>query len=166
MDEKAFWELIESSRAESDGDVDALLEVLRERLAELPSERIVAFDRIFGVLHAGAYRWDLWAAAYVIQGGCSDDRFMDFRSGLIGLGRDVYYAALSDPESLAALPGEAEEIAVEELTYVASEAYEAATGEELPDRESSGPSEPIGEPWDEATVGQKYPKLAKRFGFE
>ncbi|MFI0445410.1 DUF4240 domain-containing protein [Actinomadura sp. 6N118] len=29
-----------------------------------------------------AYRHPLWNAAYLIEGGCGDDGFMDFRDGL------------------------------------------------------------------------------------
>ena len=48
-----------------------------------------------------AYCWSLWGAAYVINGGCSDDPFVDFRASLISRGRQVFERALSDPDSLA-----------------------------------------------------------------
>ncbi|MFD6821443.1 DUF4240 domain-containing protein [Streptomyces sp. NPDC060085] len=44
------------------------------------------------------------AAAYLIGGGCSNDSFMDFRAGLIALGRDWYEKATADPDSLADHP--------------------------------------------------------------
>jgi hypothetical protein len=37
----------------------------------------------------------------VIEDGCSEDCFRDFRSYLISLGREAYEAALRDPDSLA-----------------------------------------------------------------
>ena len=40
------------------------------------------------LVHAVLYRWDMWAAAYLIGGGCSDDGFIDFRAGLIAQGLD------------------------------------------------------------------------------
>ena len=36
-----------------------------------------------------SYRWDLWGAAYLANGGCSDDGFDYFRGWLIGQGRKV-----------------------------------------------------------------------------
>jgi hypothetical protein len=45
----------------------------------------------------------LWAAAYLIEGGC-DDGFMDFRAGLMLQGRTAFEAAVADPDSLAGLP--------------------------------------------------------------
>ncbi|MEI5006890.1 DUF4240 domain-containing protein [Streptomyces sp. PmtA] len=49
-------------------------------------------------------RWDVRAAAYVIGRGCSDDSFMDFRAGLIALGRAWYERAIGPPDSLADHP--------------------------------------------------------------
>jgi hypothetical protein len=45
-----------------------------------------------------AYPWDLWGAAFVINGGCSDDGCERFRARLIMQGRDVFERALDDPE--------------------------------------------------------------------
>ena len=35
--------------------------------------KIVEFQQVYEQLDRESYRWDLWAAAYVINGGCSDD---------------------------------------------------------------------------------------------
>ena len=32
---------------------------------------------------AEAYRWDIWAIAFIINGGCSDDGFEYFRGWLV-----------------------------------------------------------------------------------
>jgi hypothetical protein len=53
---------------------------------------------------ADSYRSPLWAAAYVINGGCSDDGFENFRSRLITQGRQVYERTVADPDTLADLP--------------------------------------------------------------
>jgi len=75
-----------------------------------------------------AYRWDLWGAAYIIGGGCSDDGFIDFQYGLIAKGREIYESALANPDSLAdlAIPGE---IPNELFGYVADNVYEDLTVE-------------------------------------
>ena len=36
----------------------------------------------------------------MLQGGCSDDGFWEFRNGLIGLGREAYEAITRDPDSI------------------------------------------------------------------
>jgi len=97
MPEARFWALIEQSRPfgrEQVGRLEAALQLLD------CSDRL-AFDLTFFKLREAAYRWDVWGAAYVYAGGCSDDSFMDFRAGLIGLGQSAYEAALVNPDSLA-----------------------------------------------------------------
>jgi hypothetical protein len=89
---------------------------------------------------ADAYRSPLWAAAYVINGGCSDDGFECFRGWLIVQGRDVHERIVADPDALADLPiiraraPSAWPVECEATFCVAMEAYQAATGEELPVR--------------------------------
>ena len=165
MDEPTFWLLVEAARAEMTPALSNQPEILQKKLEALAPSEIVEFDRIFSKLRNDAYRWELWAAAYIIEGGCSDDGFADFRAGLIGLGRDVYYAALADPNSLVRQPTRGVDFSREELNYAARQAYEAITGEEIRDHGMAHPKEPLGEPWDKATVGKKYPELAAKFGF-
>jgi hypothetical protein len=43
----------------------------------------------------------LWGAAYLINGGCSDDGFDYFRRWLILQGHKVFQAAIANPDSLA-----------------------------------------------------------------
>jgi hypothetical protein len=141
------------------------------------------FDRIFGEVVNRAYDWNLWGAAYLIEGGCSDDGFEYFRRWLISMGREVYEAALRDPESLADVAGqpgiEFDDLGTEfeEFGYVAYEVYEEKTGRELVDDiqplSSPGPSarsrEPAGYGWDfddEDEVRRRFPKLMAKFGGE
>ena len=46
-----------------------------------------------------AYRTDVWALAYLLRGGCSDDSLDAFRGWLILQGRKVFEATLADPDS-------------------------------------------------------------------
>ena len=52
---------------------------------------------------ADSYRSSLWAAAYVINAGCSDDGFGYFRGWLMFQGRETFGQAVADPDSLADL---------------------------------------------------------------
>src|SRR4051812_2794306 len=79
------------------------MDALQQRLEMLDPNEIADFQRIFTDKFFDAYRNDLWAAAYIIGGGCSDDGFMDFRSELIAHGRAIYEAAMKNPETLADL---------------------------------------------------------------
>lgn len=125
MTKDEFWEHIRATRRL---DPDEHLERLAVRLAKLPEKEILSFGRWWEVTDARAYTWELWGAAYLINGGCSDGGFDYFRWWLMLRGRAVYEAALKDPDSLAAvLKGEED---VEAGSNPAYAAYTAATGRE------------------------------------
>jgi hypothetical protein len=50
-----------------------------------------------------SYDAKLWLSAVVTIGGCGDDTFSDFRCWLIAQGREVFEAALNEPDSMADL---------------------------------------------------------------
>jgi len=113
MNEDQFWDIIDTSRRQAckvkrqptDDFIDAHEKTLADELRKLPPEQIAAFDYRFGDYERLAYRWDLWAAAYWLHGGCSDDGFMDFRACLISLGKEWFFRVLDDPDFLADLVG-------------------------------------------------------------
>jgi uncharacterized protein DUF4240 len=80
----------------------------------------------------------VWAAAYLIAGVCSDDSFMDFRTGLRAQGRDWYQKAAASPDSLAGHPTAASTVHrpwdnalfYEEVNYAASDAFERVSGDD------------------------------------
>jgi Protein of unknown function (DUF4240) len=161
-----FWGLIEDTRAAASNDTGRQSELLEERLSQLPPQQIVDFARLRHRLDERAYTWDLWGAAYVIEDGCSDDCFRDFRAYLISLGRGTYERALRDPDSLASVVEDAEEGDWENADNVAPDAYESATGEDIPVDDSDLSGDPRGEPWDDEdqdALVARYPALAERF---
>jgi hypothetical protein len=166
-----FWQIIEASRAGSRGNKDAQVAALTTQLAELTPADVAEFERLFEEQANRAYHWDLWGAAYVIRGGCSDDSFADFRDWLISMGREVFERALQDADSLADLAlgsnGD-EETCFEELAYVAAQVYQEQTGEEMPDTDIKSPSQPAGEEWAEETaiLAQRFPRLWAKYGWE
>ncbi len=97
---KEFWEHIEKSGRK---DIDAHEERLVKRLAKLPTKEILDFCQIWDDAVTAGYNWNLFAAAYVINAGSSDDGFEYFRAWIIMQGRKVYDAALKNPDSLAAI---------------------------------------------------------------
>jgi len=169
VDKPTFWKIIDASRKKARGDLDAQLEELRSRLERLEPDEIVQFGRFFEEYHIRAYTWDLWAAAYMIGGGCSDDGFLDFRGWLISKGERVYERALKDAQSLVqVVKDDDEDIKYEGFQYVASDAWEKKTGKsrrDFPRPGLSGASEPSGERWTEDgdDLERRFPKLWKRF---
>ncbi len=166
MNRAAFWGLIESARAEAGRDTERQSELLEERLSKLPPRQIVAFQQIRRQLDERAYTWDIWGAAYVIEDGCSDDCFRDFRSYLISLGPRPFAAALRDPDSLAPIVQDAENGEWENADDVAPDAFQTATGDDFPADSSDLSGRPRGEPWDDESqdaLVHRYPALAARF---
>jgi hypothetical protein len=168
-----FWQII-ARAAEAADDMDAHVEALRAALRELSLNEIVSFEAAFRRYLNEAYTWDLWGAAYVVHGGCSDDGFEYFRRWLVTRGREVYEQALADPDSLAQLdgqPGFRDVWEFEEIYYVAGEVFEKKGGEgdvrDYSELEAGmgGPG-PSGDRFeeDEAHLARRYPKLWERFG--
>lgn len=164
MDVDSFWNLINKSRRGVE-DCDEQTENLTELLLKLEPNEIVEFDRYMRQNLAESYRWDLWAVAYIVNGGCSDDGFEYFRGWLIAQGKDYFEAALLNAEKAAKKVSEDDEAECESILYAASEAYEQKTREQLPTSDIKQPAEPSGQPWEEDELEQLYPKLTKKFGW-
>jgi hypothetical protein len=166
LDESQFWRLVEDARRDAGGNTEQASELLQARLEQLPPQQIADFGALRKQLDERAYTWELWGAAYVIEDGCSDDCFRDFRAYLISLGRAPYEAAMSDPDSLAPVVQDAETGDWENADNVAPEAYEDATGEEIPTGDSEPSGSTRGEAWDDEQQDElvgRYPALAARF---
>ena len=67
----------------------------------MPTQEIAAFHVAFAAHRDELYSWDLWGAAYLLMGGCSDDCFTDFRSWIVAQGQAYFEAVRSDPQALA-----------------------------------------------------------------
>jgi uncharacterized protein DUF4240 len=164
MNRAQFWTLIEEAKQESGGECAPLVEFLQTKLSRLPETEIIAFAETLAQLLDEAYTWELWAAAYIINGGCSDDGFEYFRRWLIAQGEQVFRSAIDNPESLADFPGELpDDAGCEALGYAAEQAYQEKTGREMPDYQIP-PSrrEPHGKRWEEGEEEQLCPRLAAR----
>lgn len=166
LDEKKFWAIIKSLKASSRGDRDAFLELLEERVSEWEGHNLCALQARIDDLMTRAYTWDLWGAAFIMNGGCSDDGFEHWRAWLISQGREVYEAALTDAETLASRKlafGEPEDYFFEDLLMLPARVLESTTGEQvdLPPRRESG--RPRGRRWTEAQLPKRFPKLWRKF---
>jgi hypothetical protein len=166
LDEGKFWQLIAETRSAAGNDTARQSELLKDRLTHLSPQAIVEFERIRHRLDRRAYTGNLWGAAYVIEDGCSDDCFRDFRGYIISLGRGPYENALSNPDSLASVAQSAETGDWENADNVAPDAYSSVTGGDFPGDTSDLSGRPRGTPFhenDAAGLAKRYPRLAARF---
>ena len=114
-----FWDIISDSSKKSE-NFEGIALCLVNKLVTLDVQEIL-WGNIFIEYWNLSFKSKLWAAAFVIEGGCSDDAFMDFRAGLIALGKKIYLNALADPDSLADLSIEC--FSDEMLNYIGKDAY-------------------------------------------
>jgi hypothetical protein len=162
MQFESFWKIIHD--AQGAPDADQQVEHIGNTLENLPAEAVIDFERCLRSLFSRAYTNSLWGAAYLINGGCSDDGFDYFQGWLVLQGENVFEAALRDPDSLADYNGTEENVEGEDLLYVAARAYEKLTGTEIdaaiPDEV---PPRDLGDDdWDfddDAQMKARYPKL-------
>lgn len=167
-----FWSLVERVHTASPADMDEKSRLLGAELRQLPCEQILSFESHFRDLFYQAYNWDVWAAAYMIGHGCSDDSFTDFRSTLISLGRDAYSTALRDADALVEFNIDPAWATYEGYQYVAGKAYEekscsrAANSLEAMAGTKPHPKEPTGRDWHEWDLRERYPRLAAKYGWE
>jgi hypothetical protein len=160
VDIGTFWDMIEAARA-SAGQGRLFHESLTDHLATLTEQDILEYHERFEKMRGALYRYDLWAAAYLIGGGCSDDGFIDFRAGLIAQGRDWYQKAAASPDSLAdhaavasaGHPRRGNPLFYEEVNYAASRAFQRVSGDDHAFRdalEARGPGDRL------AVVGEEF----------
>ncbi|WP_034264972.1 DUF4240 domain-containing protein [Actinospica robiniae] len=173
MDITEFWTLIEAARAQATNTVDddgkAVASYLTERLAATSELTIFEFEQHFEILDSALYRWDVWAAATLINGGCSDDSFMDFRAAVITQGREWYERIAQNPDELADHPdvravaaGDRKSALFQEaVNYVSAHAYDQITDDDTDMRD-------FYEAYD-AFIGEDVPEptdLGEEFDFD
>ncbi|WP_042369500.1 DUF4240 domain-containing protein [Streptacidiphilus neutrinimicus] len=140
MNTQQLWHMIEEARSQVPDPTqgDAVAARVTELLALRPASEIVAAEQVFWDLMADSYRAPLWAAAYITNGGCSDDGFDYFRGWLITQGSQTFERVVADPDALADLPAVRAfaaagiDIDCEAALVIAWDAHQTATGEEPP----------------------------------
>lgn len=140
MNETVLWSLIADARSTvpDPSDSEAVAAEAAALLSTRPPAEIVATQQVLWDVLVSSYTNPLWAAAYLINGGCSDDGFDYFRGWLLTQGRETYESVLASPDTLADLPeviAAAEsglEFECEAALSIAWDAHIKATGMQLP----------------------------------
>ncbi len=132
--EDMFWEMIEQSLTHST-DMDEQEEFLKTELAKLEPNDMVGFKlRVTDLAHK-IHTSHMWCAGYLMNGGCSDDAFDYFKNWVVSRGKNVYYKAKEDPDTLVEFLTDDEEdyYEFETLDYVACDIFEEKTGDNIYD---------------------------------
>lgn len=129
MTEDVFWELIDHGLGKQ--SIGERLDTLPERLALFKPAAIRKFEQILRQMDNAAYRHDVWALAYLLRGGCSDDSFDAFRGWLILQGRTVFEATLANPDGFDVSLFHGEAGGMDALRDAAPTAYEWREGKAM-----------------------------------
>ena len=142
-------------------------------LTSMPSEKIADLAQPLWDLRAQSYGWQLWQAAYLINGGCSDDGFEYFRGWLITQGRETFERVVADPDTLADLPAvqhvavnDESDLECESMYGIVWDAYGVVTGSLDRPRAVTGRYPELGQGWDfddDEEVRRRLPRLAQLF---
>ncbi len=167
-----FWAVISRATADRPASPADVAKRAAADLATRDPEEIVAWGRHLDKVMVASGTENLWAAAYLINGGCSDEGFDSFRGWLIAHGRDAVARSVKSPDSLAdvaVIRGAADTGAVfeaEEVLSIAADAYTQATGEEFPAEERPKTRPDAADLWDfdnEEEMQRRLPKLSELF---
>jgi hypothetical protein len=134
LDEDLFWKIVDAS-AKNTKNQDQQQKNLINEISKLTPKQMVGFRLRTDKLLYDTYSSEMWCAGYIMNGGCSDDGFEYFRNWIISRGKDTYFKAKQNPDSLISQKdnGEDEMYEFEHFWYVALEAFEKTTGKELYD---------------------------------
>ncbi|WP_322173862.1 DUF4240 domain-containing protein [Acutalibacter caecimuris] len=175
MSKDGFWSLISEVKAACGQDQDKYLDTLKTRLKELGPDHAQDFHDIVHAYEDLAYKYGLWSASE-LMGRATDDSFIDFRAWLISQGKEAYFAALKDPDSMADLdPGDG--YWFESFTYAGDYALEKLTGESAYDHTDKAAydkliealkadidyGEGINYPCESDEVADLFPRLFERY---
>lgn len=133
MDDQVYWQIIRDSIRESESQEEQE-EYLINRLKVMNPQEIIGFHLKTGSLMVRSYLSELWCAAYINNGGCSDDGFEFFRCWLISRGQEAFYSVLEKPDRLLEFCSEDPddyESEFEGFGYVAVYAFERKTGKSI-----------------------------------
>lgn len=162
MNAQTFWRLIDAVKTQAGADIERRPAVLEKHLIALEPSAIQGFQSMYENLLIEANSWRLWGAAYLMNGGCSDDGFKYFRDWLISEGETTFKQALAKPDSLAALPRR-EYFELESFGYAAMKAYAAVGAGELARDFKVEIAVTTGEQWEVSDLPRLFPALAAKY---
>jgi hypothetical protein len=133
LDEDKYWEIVSKSLKSTNGQ-DAQEKFLISEIGKLTPKEMIGFRLRTDYLLYHTYNSEMWCAAYIMNGGCSDDGFEYFRCWVISRGKETYCNSKANPDYLIAEVVEgAESYDFESFWYVALEAFKHRTGKNLYD---------------------------------
>lgn len=132
MNEQIFWELIDKAIKAPNSNFETQCVTLTELLAPYAEQDIISFEHILREKIEEASSWPVMAATFVVCSFISDDTYEDFRAWLVGQGKDNFYKAIKDPNTIREFltPKQAEDMGGEYMLFVGANAWLEKTGKD------------------------------------
>jgi hypothetical protein len=168
MDESHFWKFLEDSihdiATKDKAKLDDIATGLMSRLEQLEAPEVREFGAEYEKRMQALYRWDLWAIATIIHGGCSDDGFEDFRNWIIFQGKDFYLKSKEHPAYIAEITEEGKRCKFEPYIYFQiRKLYESKSGLRY-EGSLNGSEDPVGKKWTNYNdLWDLYPDICEKF---
>ena len=99
LNEDLYWEIVAQSLKNSK-DQDGQEKFLINEISKLTPKQMIGFRLRTDQLLYNTYNSEMWCASYLMNGGSSDDGFEYFRNWVISRGKEVYYQAKENPDTL------------------------------------------------------------------
>ena len=99
MNEQNLWKLVQDAK-EAKPTAYQQTQYLTRVISSYSAQSILSLKNIYWKLLKSSFTADLWAAAYVLNNGCSEQNFLYFRNWLILQGQSTFKKAIQDPECL------------------------------------------------------------------
>lgn len=133
LNEDIFWKIInlslENSKTENEQET-----YLIQEIEKLTPEEIIGFRLRTDKLLHDTYNSEMWCAGYIMNQGCSDDGFEYFRNWVISRGKETFYKAKKNPDTLISeVDNSKDYYEFEDFWYVALRAFKNKTGKDLYD---------------------------------
>jgi hypothetical protein len=131
MPDMVFWNIIDKARKKSKGDFARQKTLMTDMLKTLDHLSIVMFNNKFLSLLDAANNEKLYVAANLIKPNCEEECFQDFKSYIIGLGKEQFFKIVSEPDNLASISID-ETKKLDGLQECASDAYLSLVETDIP----------------------------------
>ncbi len=130
LEEDLYWKIVDATTKKRDQEKQ--LEALMDSLRRLPVQQVIGFKLRTYQLTNEISNGNMWCAAYLMNGGCSDDGFDYFKYWVISRGKKTYLSAKSSPDNLFdELDDEVEGYEFEEFHYASNDVFKEKTGMDI-----------------------------------
>lgn len=163
IDDSLFWSIIEEARKNS-SDNQEFIEKLQESLEAFKKGEIKKFGKLVIQKCNELHTWKHWALAYIVRGGCGDDAFDYFKAWVVSKGEYVFQSILNfDEDKIKSTFNE--DAQLEQLLYVAENAYENVAGDYMPEPKMKA-VKISGIKFEENNIVGQYPRLCALFDYK